>query len=53
MEEPDHVNNHFYAEDFFKSIHQALRQPQGIMSSLGTLNFILNLIYSVEPIHIA
>ena len=47
--EPDHVIDHFYSEDYFKNIHQALRQPQGVMSSLGTLNFYFKVhFYTVQ-----
>ena len=39
MDESGQNNNELYTLDYFENIQQALREPDGIMSSLGTLNF--------------
>lgn len=36
MEDFGQINDALYSEEYFKNIQQALRPPQGILSSLGT-----------------
>lgn len=41
MDEPELGNGKLFSEDYYKGIHQALRQPDGILSSLGTMHFLM------------
>lgn len=35
MDESGPANDAFYSEDYFKNVQKALRQPYGVLSSLG------------------
>ena len=41
MDELNQTNNVLFTMDYFMNIYQALRHPQGILSSLGVVNFSL------------